>query len=238
MNNYLKHAFTLVEIIMVIAIIWILMAWMTMYLGNQWQRARIIQAEWCANTFNWQINNQVFNALTSKILNSWNTTYSPDLYLITLTGWNSSWSKNCTSDNDWVFCDTLVFRYANLSWINDIIISGAFDSEITNKECHIWEVALQFYRSGSNDIEYVRMNKWFWPIIWTEAKVFWIHKKWQNINNDLLNWDIIINACFDRKCEWMKQIWKRSIDGRSQTIWFKKCKLYIDTEDICEEREA
>lgn len=213
------------------------MAWMTMYLGNQWERAKVIEAEWCANTFNWQINNQIFDALTSKIINSGNHSYSPDFYLIELSWSNSNDESNCTSDNSWVFCDKIIFRYASL-WEHDIIdISWAFDSVITNKICHLWNTSLQFYRSWSNDIKYIRMNKWFSPILWTEAKVFGIHTTW-NMNNDLLNWDIFVNACFDNECSWQKQIWKRHIDARSQTIWFKKCKLYSETEDICEEREA
>ena len=56
----------------------------------------------------------------------------------------------------------------------------------------------------------------------------------------VFTWDIIILACMWPNCEKdaRKEIGKREIDARSQTIALKKCKFYQDDNPmLCETRE-
>ena len=64
-----KHnAFTLIEIIVVVMMIWILMMATTMYLGWNGEKRKTIEAQWCVNSIWWEINNFVFHTITSKNL--------------------------------------------------------------------------------------------------------------------------------------------------------------------------
>ena len=74
------------------------------------------------------------------------------------------------------------------------------------------------------------MNKWFIPKSITD-KVF---KIW----NSAITWDIIVTYCKDNNCNWYKDILKREVDGRSQTIAQQKCVFYkSNKENKCDIRQ-
>jgi hypothetical protein len=82
------------------------MMWMTAYIGWSWEKTKIIEAQWCATTLWWKINNYVYYALTSKSLKIDNTTtVSPDFYVI--------WLSEVINDNIY---KNIVFSY--ITWDN------------------------------------------------------------------------------------------------------------------------
>ena len=227
-NKLSKKAFTLTELIVVVAIIWVLMLWMTVYIWWSDERSKIIEANWCAWALGWKINNFVYYALTSKNINS----TSPDYYYIQLS-WliNSSTSNNCTwAKNP---CTKLIFSYS--TWNSSI---KPYETHTVKDDCRQNQVNLWFYRSWDavRDIKYIRMNKWFSPTSIAETKVFFLQSS--NDVNKLLNWNIIILLCSDKSCSWWKEIGMWKVDARSQTIHYKKCKFYkTDDPQLCETRE-
>ena len=78
----------MIELVMTISVIGILIAWTTVYLWWSGDKRKIIEAQWCAATIWWELNNFIFYALTSKELNS--TIWAPDYYRIWLNGWTSN----------------------------------------------------------------------------------------------------------------------------------------------------
>lgn len=234
--NHIKKAFTLTELIVVVAIIWILMMWITVYIWWLWERAKIIETQWCAISFWWEMNNYVFNALTSKNLLSWNTQVSPNIYSITLRGWNSS-PNNCSKTNyesDWIFCNELLFFYET---------NG---DKVVYKTITIWNTCRQnqanmwLYRIGwtSWDISAIKMNKWFAPRSINERKVFYLQHKWEGEANKLTQGDIMVLLCpSSNSCKWGKEVGKFHVDARTQTITFQKCRFYQDDLITCDARE-
>ena len=85
------------------------------------------------------------------------------------------------------------------------------------------------------------MNKWFTPREVKAERVFFLHDldwDWQGEDKEkLLIWDIIVVRCPEASCKWRKQIGKRHVDARSQTISFKKCRFYADDWNMCKTRE-
>ena len=88
------------------------------------------------------------------------------------------------------------------------------------------------------------MNKWFTPREVNAERVFFIKDNGWTTEDDtkLLTWDIIVVLCADASCECTdkscrKQIGRRHVDARSQTISFKKCRYYEDEWNICKTRE-
>ena len=111
-------AFTLTEMVMTIAVIWILMAWMTVYIGWSDMKRKIIEAQWCASSIWWELTNYVFYALTSKSLRlSEEDVISPDFYHISL---NSPSNINCSKNNaesaNNTLCDSLDLSYSVWNW--------------------------------------------------------------------------------------------------------------------------
>ena len=238
--NHIKKAFTLTELIIVVAIIWILMMWLTVYLWWSWERAKLIEAQWCAISIWWKINNYVFYALTSKNLRlPDNTVVAPDYYYIQLTWWNYSWSNNCTIGNytwNWIFCNELVFWYS--TWDSTIPIT--YDTYNAKNTCRQNQVDLWFYRSGwtTSDIKYIRMNKWFTPTSISENKVFFLQQDWNTESDKVLEGGIVVVLCTNDECQWGKEVAKRNVDSRTQTISTQKCAFYDDDNLIkCAKRE-
>ena len=246
-------AFTLIETIIVVAIIWILMLWMTVYFWWWWEKAKVIEAEWCANALNWEIYNRTYSAMTSKIIQSWNVSISPNIYSISLS-WTKSTSHCSKSDyDDWDICDTIILSYSwnDSAWIYDTLSS--------KKICNLskW-IKVAFYRSwcsldpnetsivpldcyGSagdldTSLERINISKWLTPLSYLSQNGFSI-VDWEK--NNAFDGEIIIVLCFDSSCEETKETWKRVIDSRSQTITLHKCKFYKEDDPTkCETREA
>jgi prepilin-type N-terminal cleavage/methylation domain-containing protein len=235
-KNKLKKAFTLTELIMVIAIIWILMMWMTVYIWWSGEKTKIIEAEWCANSLWWVMDNYLYYALTSRTLSGENDTiYS---YYIQLSWWTLTSNKNCiTSEFTWsnpIFCNEIVLGYH--TWNSDLTIG---DSPAVYQERTIWDVCRQnksnlwFYRSWlEGNVSYLKMNKWFAQTNIADRNVFYIVD--DNTDNNererSLLWEIIIVMCSDDNCTWRKQIAKWVVDSRSQTISLIKCKYYDEND--------
>ena len=119
-RNKIK-AFTIIEIILVVAVIWVLMMATTVYLWGTDEKRKVIEAQWCATTLWSEMTNFVFYTLTSKKLRIDNTPISDiKYYYVSLTWWTDS---NC--NYWWSWCDTIVFSFS--TWDN---------SEITEYETH------------------------------------------------------------------------------------------------------
>lgn len=205
---------------------------MTIYLDWTWDRAKNIEAESCAKSFLWNMNNFLYYTLTSKILKDadWNEV-SPNYYTIQLSWWNSNWSvcNRANFSGDKIFCNNVVLWY--LSGEENI----PYMTYTVGNACQQNNIKLWFYRSGSENINYVKMNKWFSPLSLEETNVFFITTD----NDKLLYEDIILIRCNDQSCTSRKELWKREVDARTQTITYAKCKFYKeDPANECREREG
>jgi len=237
--NKLKKAFTLTEMIIVVTIIGILMMWITTYIGWADEKTKIIEAQWCAASLWWFINNYIFYTLTSKTLKlEDNTIVSPNFYLIWLSWGKYSSSNNCSKNNaegsSKIFCKDIVFSY--MDWDGNI---HEYDKINVSNSCRQAKPKLWFYRewdsSNNLDVKYIQMNKWFSPVAVNEMNVFYL--KTASNNKELL-WNIIIVLCSDDECTTWKQVAKWSIDWRSQTISLKRCRFYNENDPSrCETRE-
>lgn len=237
------------------------MLWMTVYLWKSGERAKTIEAEWCANALWWTLGNYVYYALTSKNLRvkigSTETTISPTYYLIELTGGTQTSDKRCTPENiwSWYFCQEIVLWYSETTWfVTEPPFSG-YQTVTVSNTCRHGKPYLWFYRSWWThtwNIDYIRMNKWFTAREISAERVFFLHDNYSEggepKEEKLLLWDIIVVLCSNEtckcpennpNCEPRKQIGKRQVDARSQTIDFKKCRYYFDGEhsNICKTRE-
>ena len=196
---------------------------MTIYLDWTWDRAKNIEAESCANTFLWNINNFLFYTLTSKTLKSdWNEV-SPNYYTIQLSWWNSNWNPCNKSNFDGSthrFCNEIVLWYLTGNESDPT----QYQTYTIGNTCQQNRSRLWFYRSGNQSIKYIKMNKWFSPLTLQDTNVFFI--KTISENNKLLYWDIIILRCYDNNCDSRRELWKREVDARTQTISYVKCKYY------------
>lgn len=223
-----KNAFTLIELIVVVMMIWILMMATTMYLWWSDEKRKTIEAQWCANSFWWEINNFLFYTLTSKNLKLNNGTVSPTYYIVEFTWWNGQY---CSSGN---MCDKINLSYSTSTWDTPNNVEEYKQLTISNT-CN-QNNQLKFYWSWL-DTKYIVMNKWFSPKNINDKNVFYILEDGGNKN---LSWDVIIWLCLNKKeCETPKEIWKFVADARSQTISIRNCKFY-DNDDAnkCKTREG
>lgn len=222
--------------IIVIAVIWILMMATTIYLGWSDEKRKTIEAQWCANTIWWEINNFIFYTLTSKHLKIDDNSISPTFYIVQLTWWTNDEWKNCSITNSWVYCREILLSYN--TWTEDETIWSYKTLSVANT-CQQTRQPLVFYWSWANDtnIKYVKMNKWLTPRNLHDNNVFYIQLSW-NSNNKILLWDIITALCLNDDCTNPKEIWKFGIDSRSQTISRRNCKFYDDNPSKCKERES
>lgn len=228
------------------------MLWMTIYLWKSGGKAKAIEAEWCANALWGALGNYAYYTLTSKNLRfSDNTTVSPTYYYIQLTGWTTDSEHRCTPQNafSWKLCKDIILWYATWyfdPWYDPDLNIQEYNTINVSNTCRHWKPHLWFYRSWwdlSWDIVFIRMNKWFTPRDVNGERVFFLKDNDWTIENNtkLLTWDIIVVLCEDESCsctdEWCsrKQVGKRQIDARSQTISFKKCRYYFDggNDNIC-----
>lgn len=221
-----KKTFTLIETIIVVAIIWILMMGTTIYLQWSDEKRKIIEAQWCTSTLLWEMNNFIFYALTSKNLRISNSqTISPDFYYISI-------ETNPVYNN---IKSNIVLGYS--TWNNSVSNTGdikIFKTLNPSDTCH-QNIKMNFVRTWSNEMEFITMNKWFSPVKVNNSNVFYI-KWWQN--EQLLIWDIIIYLCLDNNCNTQKETVKWVVDWRTQTISLKNCRFYqIDDSTKCNERE-
>lgn len=224
---------------------------MTIYLWNSGDRAKSIEAEWCANALWWNLTNFVFYTLTSRNLRFQDRpteeAISPTYYYVQLTGWTSTSEHRCTPENalSWYLCDKVILWYATWysSWSYDPDLNiQEYNTLNVSNSCRHGNPHLWFYRSwweNTGDIEFIRMNKWFTPREVKAERVFYLKDNgWTSEDNKkLLIWDIIVVRCPEELCEWWKQIGKRHVDARSQTISFKRCKYYKESWNICKTRE-
>lgn len=195
----------------------------TVYIGGSDEKRKVIEAQWCANTIWWEINNFVFYTLTSKHLKiDDNNTISPSHYIIQLT-----WC------DDSLLCDKIDLSYDT---DNDSTINSYKTISVSNT-CHQTKQPLRFQWSWDTNekIEYIKMNKWLSPKDINDRNVFYM-----NLNDGILIiWDIITSVCINNnECTNPKEIWKFRVDWRSQTISRKNCKFYDDDDTTkCKERE-
>ena len=209
-------AFTLTELIMTIAIIWVLMMWMTVYIWWSDEKRKIIEAQWCANTILWEMSNYAFFALTSKSLRSDSNLISPDFYWIKL------------GDDDSIKLNYYIWN-TKPNNINDFT---DFRTLTVSQTCRQNNSKLLF-NWENDDISGVIMNKWFTPVDLSENRIFYL--LWNN--NKYLTWDIIITLCIDDSCDTKKQFAKWTFDGRTQIISLTNCAFYNDDKSTCKTRE-
>lgn len=216
------------------------MLWMTVYLWKSWDRSKSIEAEWCANALWWTLDNYVYYTLTSRNLrltDNLSEAISPAYYFIQLTG-TSNPEKKCIPENigSWFFCKKIILWYSEEDIPTEI---NEYKNVTVSNTCRHGKPHLWFYRAWwtSGDIQYIRMNKWFTPKEANAERVFFLQQNWDTEDDKLLTWDIMVVLCSDDSCEWWKQIGKRQVDARSQTIAFKKCRYYEDNWNICKTRE-
>jgi prepilin-type N-terminal cleavage/methylation domain-containing protein len=214
-----KKAFTLTEMIIVIVIIWVLMAWTTIYLQWSDETRKVIEAQWCATTIWWYINNFIFYSLTSRNLRiSASNIISPDIYAIKLADCNS---------ND--LCDSIEF-YGDEEKYQTINI---YDT------CHTSQNNLRIRRGWdegekpSND-SIIKINKWFSPKKLSEKNIFYIDDNWAT--PPPLIWEIIMVLCLDKNCSVTKDVTERVVDWRTQTISLRNCAYYNENR-TCKTRE-
>lgn len=225
-------SFTMIEMVVVVFIIWILMLWMTIYLDWTGERTKIIEAEWCLNSFWWVINNYLYYTLTSKNIKVWSDEISPKYYTIML-----SWSNNCNDSGN--LCDKILLWY--ITGDNNISNNQVYQTYNVWNTCNQSKVKLWFYRwswNGTENNNYVSMNKWFLPLNTTDLP-FQINLKINTEWERSLLWYIIVVLCIDKNCTSQRQIWRRRVDARSQTVPYEKCKFYDDNQlNICKTREG
>lgn len=219
----IKHkikAFTLIEIIIAVAIIWVLFMATTVYLWWTDQKRKVIEAQWCTATLQWEISNYVFYALTSKNLkieDKWKTKMvTPDYYYIQLT-W---WTNNCPA---WSFCGiTLSYTTPENS------TKAVYKTLTSNNTCRWNNPRLTYSRTWTSNFSYVKMNKWFTesPENPNDTRVF-------GLDWGALLWDIIVSLCLNSECSNPRQISKFAVDWRSQTISLVHCKYYENDPNIC-----
>lgn len=229
-----KKAFTLTEMIIVIVIIWILMAWTTIYLQWSDETRKVIEAQWCATTIWWYINNFIFYSLTSRNLRTSANVDSPDIYAIKL--------DDC--DNNTNLCDSIEFfgyKYDEES-SNYGEISPHYQKYRIYDTCHTSQNNLKVFRSWwlnnevklSND-SIIKMNKWFSPQKQWEKNIFYIDDNWAT--PPPLLWEIIMVLCLDKNCSSKKEISERVVDWRTQTISLRNCAYYKE-DRTCKTREG
>lgn len=220
-----KKAFTLTEMIIVIVIIWILMAWTTIYLQWSDETRKVIEAQWCATTIWWYINNFIFYSLTSRNLRTSADIVSPDIYAIKLDG--------CSSNN---LCDSLEFF--DYTYNKE---TASYDDRKYSKiyniydTCHTSQDNLKVHRANwerSND-SVIKMNKWFSPTKIADKNIFYIDN-WDTPSP--LMWEIIMVICLDKNCSVTKDVTKRVVDWRTQTISLRNC-AYYNEDRTCKTRE-
>lgn len=227
----------MIEIILVIGIIWILIAWITVYLWWFDEKRAEIEAQWCASTIWGRISNYVFFALTSKNIkpDNLNKTISPNLYTIGLSWWNSTETKPCNAINaswDNILCDKLIFWYSTWTiWDIEPYKEITVKNTCRQNQPHLW-----FFWTGWNNgwwigINNVIMNKWFTTLNLNNSNTFYLD--WGG-----LVWEIIIVLCNNSDCSLKKEIAKRVVDWRSQTISQHNCAFYEDDWFKCKDRES
>jgi competence protein ComGC len=227
-----KNAFTLIEMVVVIIMVWILIMATTIYLWWTDERRKIIEGQGCAASLWWEMANYVFYALTSKNLRDDNDEpISPSLYVIQLT-WD--WVAVCNSGvRNWLsgHCDKLKFLYS--TWNSSFVDYKTYS--VWNS-CRWNNVRLSLYWDSVN-VKYVVMNKWFMPTkddANSKSKVFYLSGDGQG----LYTWNIIVGLCLNSDCSTPKEISKWVVDARAQTISTRNCKFYQDEDPTrCEERE-
>lgn len=216
-----KKAFTIIEITLVIGILWLLIAWVTVYLWWSDEKRATIEAQWCTSTIWWEITNYVFFALTSKNLRlTGSQTVSPNIYTIGLSWWtNPCNAANASGQN----CDKLLFWYSTWSiWDNKLYKEITVRNTCRQNQPHLW-----FFWSWDDNT--VIMNKWFTTLSLNDWNPF-------KLKSGELVWDIIIVLC-NKDCSTKKEIAKRTVDWRSQTISQHNCNFYEDDLLKCKERE-
>ena len=195
---------------------------MTVYIWGSDEKRKVIEAQWCASTIWWELTNYIFYALTSKSLRgSDGNLDSPDFYYITLSGNNAfdlSYTKFIEqADGKKVEGNEKLYKH--------LTISNACRTNNSN---------IRFAWSWYDITSKIKINKWFTPVKLNEDKVFYI----QTTNNKILSWDIIITLCIDDNCNTTKQVSKRFIDWRTQTISLRNCAYYKDDKYTCKTREG
>ena len=227
------RSFTLIELIIVVAIVWILMMATTIYLWGTDEKRKVIEAQWCAATIWGHMTNFAFYALTSKNLRYNDKPVSPTYYIVSLT-WSST-SHNCTMDHSWSLCDTIIFSFSTWDSLNSNNIVQ-YETHTPWNTCRWSNSHIKFLRSWStsNNINYAKMNKWFTENEnnTSDHNVFTL-EPWSQFF-----WDIIVVACLNSDCSTPREITKFAVDWRSQTISTKNCRFYeVNDANKCRERE-
>ena len=225
-----EKAFTIIEMVVVIAMVWILIMATTIYLWWTDERRKVIEAQWCAASLWWEMANYVFYALTSKNLRDNNDkVVFPSSYMIQLT-WDSGVACNSGVRN-WLsgHCDKLNFLFK--TWGTD---SFSYKIYSAWNSCRWNNARLSLYWDW-DDVDYVEMKKWFMPTRDSaKGEVFYLKT---NFNNRL-TWNIIVWLCLNSECSTPKEISKWVVDARAQTISTGNCKFYQENDPTkCEERE-
>ena len=226
-----KKAFTLIELVVVVTMIWILIMATTVYLWWADEKRKIIEAQWCASTIHGELSNFVFYALTSKNLKiDWNE-ISPDCYRIGV------WSGKCIDENDTTWCGYISLNVANYS-----VEQGQdqnqqlFKTLNSPSTCHknwidlrfIWHTSIT---ANDHEIKRIIINKWL-----TANDPFIID---HDGSYKTLTGEIIVLLCLNSDCNSRKEISKYEIDWRSWTISLVNCKRYsMEDSGRCELREG
>jgi prepilin-type N-terminal cleavage/methylation domain-containing protein len=166
-----KRAFTLIEIVIVIAIIGILSVGIVSFLDNG-EKTKLYQAETCLNEINGKLKNFTNAAMTSKKLQTPPTEVFPEYYIIEFTGTH-----------------TILLKYETST------TSGTYQKILLSGGCREGETNFVF--SGTLPFSQIRMNKGFRQIKSNELFTFSLVG---GATPSLFTGEVQGNFCLDETC--------------------------------------
>lgn len=205
-----KSAFTLIELVLVLMTIGLLVMGMVSFLSDRSTKQKY-QAEICFNQLSQQLDNFVNAALMGKKLQTaWYGEEYPNYYEITLSG------ENLIELNYRTWGASVKYM--------EIFLTG----NCNQKGLYLSMTGATF--SG------VVMNKWFRLLKPGENSAFSL--SWTTFP---FTWEVQFRICAENGGEnpCFRDVGRRYIDARVQTIFIQKCQFYLETDtEKCAQREG
>jgi len=203
-----KKAFTLIEIVIVIALIGILMISFKQIF--QLKNKDVLYGQTCSNYIYGDLNNFINSAITNKALYSGNTQFFPNYYIISFSTEQNTINLNYQQNNG------LTGTRKSLNLSGDIP---------SNYQCNKTEGIIKI--SGDNSI--ITIKKWLQQT--ENLPSFMLTQNWSMV----FTGTIPIYACsINNKC---KNISKINIDSRSKSLTNHNCLVFTWENKLeCHER--